>query len=336
MPIYRKSIVVFLLLALVMVGGGMYGYTKQEESIPLSKGDLSETQKKEQIAVYVCGGVVRSGVVSLDGGARVIDAVNACGGALPNADVTKINMAKLLKDGEQIQVPIQEEALSEQNLTAEHTKKVNNKSSQTNNYGLVNINTADQAELDSLPGVGPSTAAAILEYRKQIGYIPETPSLYEELTLREHIEVTAMAYDIPMDTAMKRAEKLLETFRLSNRLDWFPANFSKGMKQKVMILCAFLIEPSLYIIDEPFLGLDPLAINALLELMVEMKKEGAGILMSTHILATAEKYCDRFVVLHNGEIRADGSLEMLRKEFQLPDSSLDEIYIALTKEQAHE
>ena len=77
------------------------------------------------------------------------------------------------------------------------------------------------------------------EYRKQIGYIPETPSLYEELTLREHIEVTAMAYDIPMDTAMKRAEKLLETFRLSNRLDWFPANFSKGMKQKVMILCAF-------------------------------------------------------------------------------------------------
>ncbi|MBL4993562.1 multidrug ABC transporter ATP-binding protein [Enterococcus xinjiangensis] len=174
------------------------------------------------------------------------------------------------------------------------------------------------------------------EYRKQIGYIPETPSLYEELTLREHIEVTAMAYDIPMDTAMKRAEKLLETFRLSNRLDWFPANFSKGMKQKVMILCAFLIEPSLYIIDEPFLGLDPLAINALLELMVEMKKEGAGILMSTHILATAEKYCDRFVVLHNGEIRADGTLEMLRKEFHLPDSSLDEIYIALTKEQAHE
>jgi len=69
------------------------------------------------------------------------------------------------------------------------------------------------------------------EYRKQIGYIPETPSLYEELTLREHIEVTAMAYDIPMDTAMKRAEKLLETFRLSNRLDWFPANFSKGSRK---------------------------------------------------------------------------------------------------------
>ena len=124
-------------------------------------------------------------------------------------------------------------------------------------------------------------------YRKQIGYIPETPSLYEELTLKEHIEVTAMAYNIPMDIAMKRAEKLLHTFRLENRLEWFPANFSKGMKQKVMILCAFLIEPSLYIIDEPFLCLDPLAINALLELMVSMKQDGSGILMSTHILATA-------------------------------------------------
>ncbi|MGG5369827.1 ABC transporter ATP-binding protein [Enterococcus sp. AZ196] len=172
-------------------------------------------------------------------------------------------------------------------------------------------------------------------YRKKIGYIPETPSLYEELTLREHIEVTAMAYDIPKEEAMQRAESLLKTFRLENRLDWFPVNFSKGMKQKVMVLCAFLIQPSLYIIDEPFLGLDPLAINALLELMVTMKEQGAAILMSTHILATAEKYCDRFIVLHEGEVRAQGTLQELQAEFNLPDSSLDEIYIALTKEKEH-
>lgn len=152
-------------------------------------------------------------------------------------------------------------------------------------------------------------------YRKQIGYIPETPSLYEELTLKEHIEVTAMAYDIPKDVALQRAERLLKTFRLENKLDWFPANFSKGMKQKVMVLCAFLIEPSLYIIDEPFLGLDPLAINALLELMNEMKQTGASILMSTHILATAEKYCDKFILLHKGEIRAQGTLSQLQSQF---------------------
>lgn len=172
-------------------------------------------------------------------------------------------------------------------------------------------------------------------YRKKIGYIPETPSLYEELTLREHIEVTAMAYGIEKGEAMQRAESLLKTFRLENRLDWFPVHFSKGMKQKVMVLCAFLIRPSLYIIDEPFLGLDPLAINALLELMVSMKQQGAAILMSTHILATAEKYCDRFVVLHEGEVRAKGTLQELQTEFGLPGSSLDEIYIALTKEKEH-
>ena len=71
-----------------------------------------------------------------------------------------------------------------------------------------------------------------------------------------------------------------------------------------MVLCAFLIEPSLYIIDEPFLGLDPLAIHALLELMNQMKESGASILMSTHILATTEKYCDRFILLHEGKIQA--------------------------------
>ena len=169
-------------------------------------------------------------------------------------------------------------------------------------------------------------------YRKQIGYIPETPSLYEELTLKEHIEVTAMAYDIPKDVALQRAERLLKTFRLENKLDWFPANFSKGMKQKVMVLCAFLIEPSLYIIDEPFLGLDPLAINALLELMNEMKQTGASILMSTHILATAEKYCDKFILLHNGEIRSQGTLSQLQSQFGAEGASLDELYLALTKE----
>lgn len=173
------------------------------------------------------------------------------------------------------------------------------------------------------------------DYRKKFGYVPETPALYEELTLKEHIEVTAMAYDLPMEEAMKRAEYLLKTFRLEKKLDWFPANFSKGMKQKVMIVCAFLVEPSLYIIDEPFLGLDPLAIHALLELMQEKKEDGASILMSTHILATAERYCDGFIILHEGKVRAAGSLEDLRQTFGMPEANLDEIYIELTKEEGH-
>ena len=171
-------------------------------------------------------------------------------------------------------------------------------------------------------------------YRKKIGFIPEQPSLYEELTLREHIEVTALAYDVAPEVAMSRAEKLLKTFRLSDKLDWFPANFSKGMKQKVMIVCAFLIEPSLYIIDEPFLGLDPLAIHALLELLKEEKAKGKSILMSTHVLSTAGKYCDRFIFLHEGQIKSQGTLAQIKEQFAMPDASLDELYLALTLEEA--
>ncbi|EAG5060997.1 ABC transporter ATP-binding protein, partial [Listeria monocytogenes] len=104
-------------------------------------------------------------------------------------------------------------------------------------------------------------------------------------------------------------------------------------KQKVMIMSAFLIEPKLYIIDEPFVGLDPLGIQSLLNWMDEMRSKGASILMSTHILATAEKYCDTFIIIHQGEIRAEGTLKDLQTNFEMPGASLDEIYIQLTKEE---
>jgi ABC-2 type transport system ATP-binding protein len=174
------------------------------------------------------------------------------------------------------------------------------------------------------------------EYRKQFSYIPETPILYEELTLDDHLKITAMAYGIDEKTYRERIEPLLKEFRLHKKLNWFPAHFSKGMKQKVMIMCAFLVEPQLYIIDEPFVGLDPLGIQSLLDLMKKMKGNGAGILMSTHILATAERYCDGFIILHNGAVRAKGTLEELREQFEMPGATLDDIYIQLTKEDSDE
>ncbi|EAF0523349.1 ABC transporter ATP-binding protein [Listeria monocytogenes] len=170
-------------------------------------------------------------------------------------------------------------------------------------------------------------------YRKQFSYIPETPVLYEELTLKEHLELTGMAYGISEEELQARMKPLLKEFRLEKKLNWFPAHFSKGMKQKVMIMSAFLIEPKLYIIDEPFVGLDPLGIQSLLNWMDEMRSKGASILMSTHILATAEKYCDTFIIIHQGEIRAEGSLKDLQTNFEMPGASLDEIYIQLTKEE---
>lgn len=170
------------------------------------------------------------------------------------------------------------------------------------------------------------------EYRKKIGFIPETPSLYEELTLREHLETVAMAYDLNYDEAMARATELLELFRLSDKLEWFPINFSKGMKQKVMIICAFMVNPSLFIVDEPFLGLDPLAISDLTELLAQEKAKGKSILMSTHVLDAAEKMCDRFVILHQGQIRATGTLAELREAFGDETATLNDIYMSLTKE----
>ena len=171
------------------------------------------------------------------------------------------------------------------------------------------------------------------EYRQQIGYIPETPSLYEELTLREHIETVAMAYGIEQNLAFERVESLLKMFRLDKKLDWFPVHFSKGMKQKVMIICAFVVDPSLFIVDEPFLGLDPLAISDLIQLLDLEKKKGKSILMSTHVLDSAEKMCDSFVILHKGQVRAKGDLEELRQVFAMPEASLNDIYLALTKEE---
>ncbi|MHC3648265.1 ABC transporter ATP-binding protein [Streptococcus suis] len=169
-------------------------------------------------------------------------------------------------------------------------------------------------------------------YRKKIGFIPETPSLYEELTLKEHLEVVAMAYDLSWEQAWGRVEHLLKLFRLDEKLDWFPVNFSKGMKQKVMIICAFMVEPSLLIVDEPFLGLDPVAISDLIALLGEEKSKGTSILMSTHVLDSAEKMCDSFVILHQGQVRATGNLEELQSAFGMDGASLNEIYLALTQE----
>lgn len=167
---------------------------------------------------------------------------------------------------------------------------------------------------------------------KKIGYIPETPSLYEELTLREHIETVAMAYDLDQEAVFARVTPLLKQFRLEEKLDWFPVHFSKGMKQKVMIICAFAVDPSLFIVDEPFLGLDPVAISDLIQLLNAEKEKGKSILMSTHVLDSAEKMCDAFVILHKGQVRAQGTLEELRTEFGMADADLNEIYLALTKE----
>lgn len=170
------------------------------------------------------------------------------------------------------------------------------------------------------------------QYRQSMAYVPETPVLYPELTLREHLELTMMAYNLDFEKTWAKAMVLLKKFRLDNKLDWFPVHFSKGMRQKVMIVNAFMTDADLFIIDEPFTGLDPLAIHDLLDIIADKKAAGAAILMSTHILATAQQYADSFVLLNQGKVRTTGTLEELKAEFNMADANLDDIYLQMTKE----
>lgn len=174
------------------------------------------------------------------------------------------------------------------------------------------------------------------QYKKKLAYVPEAPILYDELTLKEHLEMTMLAYDLDPEQTWPKAHRLLKMFRLDNKLNWFPAEFSKGMKQKAMICCAFLPDVKLLIVDEPFYGLDPLAVHDLLQLIEEVKKKGTAVLMSTHVLDTAERYCDRFVLLASGQVRAHGTLDELRQVAGQPSASLDQLYLQMTGDGGHE
>ena len=208
--------------------------------------------------------------------------------------------------------------------------------------GLIGLNGAGKSttiktiigQLTPFSGRVEVEKVSILEnqrgYRQSIAVIPESPVLYEELTFREHIEFVARSYNQMNEETMAHAMELVEAFRLTKQLDWFPAYFSKGMKQKVLIVCALMLDVPVYVVDEPFLGLDPLGIRTLLQVLKEKKEKGAAILMSTHVLDTAEKYCDRFIVLHEGKVIAQGDIEGLRATSNIEETSLEEIYFALT------
>ncbi|WP_010279425.1 ABC transporter ATP-binding protein [Paenibacillus senegalensis] len=183
---------------------------------------------------------------------------------------------------------------------------------------------------------GRTLEHAPLDYRASFAYVPETPELYDELTIQEHLHLSAFAYGLSEKDYLQRSEALLELFQMKDKAAHFPPHLSKGMRQKVMIMSAFLVEPALYIIDEPFLGLDPLGIRSLLELMVRFKKQGASFLICSHILSTLERYCDKFIVLHHGEILFQGTLSDMRQAAGSPEASLDDLFFELLRGQGVE
>ncbi|SCY27817.1 ABC transporter ATP-binding protein [Alkaliphilus peptidifermentans] len=204
--------------------------------------------------------------------------------------------------------------------------------------GLIGSNGAGKTTLiKSILGIVPRYEGDIvidgvsveinnLGLRGNIAYIPEIPLLYDELTLIEHMEFTAMANKLDMGRFKERKAYLLELFDLKDKLNEFPNSFSKGMKQKVLVMCAFLLDPSILIIDEPFIGLDPIAASNLVKIMKEKRNEGAAILMSTHVLDSAEKICDRFIVVNKGKVVFQGTLSEMKQKNNVENSSLLELF----------
>lgn len=181
---------------------------------------------------------------------------------------------------------------------------------------------------------GINLAEKPAEFKKLVAYIPETPVIYPELTLKEHLELTILAYQLDPDKAWEKAQELLTMFRLADKLDWLPVHFSKGMQQKVMIVAAFLTDAQLLVIDEPFTGLDPLAVANFIGLIKGAQESGKEILMTTHVLADAQQAIKTYAILNQGTIEFTGSLDEIRDHYGLKASdSFDKLYQLLYQEQ---
>lgn len=170
MPMFKKSMLVLLAVVALAAGGAFYaGMHGQEEAVTLDAGTTPQAKapaKESEIVVYVAGAVNRPGVVQLAEGARAKDAVDACGGFLPTADTNGVNLAQKLKDGMQVTVPEK----SPQGTAAQGAAGgAQAGAAKSLPEGMVNINTADEKELDKLPGVGPAMAKRIVEYRTENG-----------------------------------------------------------------------------------------------------------------------------------------------------------------------
>lgn len=161
-------------------------------------------------------------------------------------------------------------------------------------------------------------------------YVPEQPLYYDTLTLWEHLALAGAAYGMEEQAFERSAVELLERFRMTDARDQLPGSMSKGMKQKMMLMLGFLLKPDIYIVDEPFIGLDPRATRDFLRLLEEERRRGAGVLMCTHVLDTAEKICDYFVLLSEGRTAAQGDLEEIRTASGQPEGDLFDCFEALT------
>ena len=161
-----------------------------------------------------------------------------------------------------------------------------------------------------------------LDAKRLLGYIPEMPAVYDLLTVKEHIEFILRSYKMEDDGY---GDSLLERFELWDKKDKLGKELSKGMQQKLSICCALVHKPKVIIFDEPMVGLDPHAIKELKEIIIKLKKEGASILISTHMFDSVESSFDKAYIMQKGQIKAE------RRADAESDKTLEEMFFEITE-----
>ncbi len=207
------------------------------------------------------------------------------------------------------------------------------------------VNDGEIAVLAGPNGAGKSTAikciAGLLRFEGEIeicgfnnktidakqilGYIPEIPAPFELLTVWEHMEFIARAYRL--ENWEDRANDLMKRMELESRRNKLGKELSKGMQQKISICCALLIAPKAVLFDEPFVGLDPHAIKELKGMLLDMKKQGISIIISTHMLESVEEFWDRVFIMMDGRIEAERS----RQQVEESGENLEELFFSITE-----
>jgi len=166
--------------------------------------------------------------------------------------------------------------------------------------------------------------------KKITGYIPDRPYLYEKLTGFEFLKFIASLYQIGVEQFERNTARYLALFDLTDWTHHLIESYSHGMRQKLIITAALLIEPPLIVVDEPMVGLDPKSAKIVKELFKKHARAGGTIFLSTHSLEIAEELCDRIAIIIKGRIRTVGDMASLRREAHLNDSGLEEIFLELT------
>jgi len=175
---------------------------------------------------------------------------------------------------------------------------------------------------------GFDVATDPLEVKRRIGYVPESAALYESLTAREFLDVIGSLYHQPTDTAPQRIDDLLDRFGLAGAKDQRLSEFSKGMKQKVLIASALMHRPEVLFLDEPLTGLDANAALIVKELIRSLAAQGRTIFFCSHVLEVVERVCSRIIIINNGRAIADGTPAQIA--LRTGAQSLEEAFIALT------